>query len=256
MDELTVDDKGVKTQKVRTAKMDTEPGFWFRYGYIEFSSKAISAPGLSNTYWIHGDNTKIGNLYNEFDFCEFYGNSKYYRACPFAWKMTEQDGAKKPINTYYGGGEDLNKINRYQLDNGELFSDAFHTYGLEWDENWYRFIIDGEIRFAWKYTDMKEEDLLVSNKGYMFTVDEVIAAYQQPSYAVLSIKSGSYNWIRPVYYPEGEEIVAAPERIYDAKFDGEDNVLKVDYMTIYQKEGQFSGASAAEVRAMIRRSER
>lgn len=252
MDEFYTDEDGIKTQIVRTAKMDTREHFWFQYGYVEFSTKSISGPGLACTVWLHGDSSKIGNLYNEFDLPEFYGNNKYYRAVPFAWKVIERDGGRKNVCTYYFGGQKISDVNRYQLENGEEFCEAFHTYGLEWDEDYFKFIVDGEILHAYKYTDVTVEDLALTASGSRyFTPEEVITAYHQPSYAVVSIKAGAYNWENPVHYPKGEEIVASPERIFKAKFDGEDNVMKLEHFMVYQKKGQLSGETAQAVRNLM-----
>ena len=237
-------ENGITTQEVYTTKMESKDGFWFRYGYVEFSAKAVSGSGLGCTVWLHGDNSKIGNHYCEFDLPEFFGNTKYYRACPFAWKVTEFEGERKNRCTWFmGNGIKVREMHHYSLEDMEDFSDAFHTYGLEWDENYYRFIVDGEIIFDVKYTDMTDADI----DGRYFTAEEAINCYQQPCFAVMSIKAGAFWWSAPTIWP-GEKAQYAPdaEDIFDKKFDGTDNVLTVDYFTVYQKAGQLSAKTIEE----------
>ena len=249
MGEKTTDENGCVTQKVYTSKMDTRNNFWFRYGYVEFSAKAVAGSGLGCTVWLHGDNRKIGNHYCEFDFPEFYGNTKYYRAAPLAWKIDEVDGKRKNRSTWYFERDAKDKNRQIQLnnlENMEDFSNTFHTYGLEWDEDYYRFIVDGEIILDIKYTDIRDED--IDNR--YFTAEEVIGCFRQPCYAAVSIKAGTFGWSVPQFWPD---IKYAPdaEDIFNKKFDGVDNALKVDYFTVYQKEGQFSASSADQFYEII-----
>lgn len=240
--EKIIAENGTATQKVYTAKMDTRNDFWFRYGYVEFSAKAVAGEGLGCTVWLHGDNRKVGNLYCEYDFPEFYGNTKVYRACPLAWKVGEIDGVRKSLAGVYFGGHKMREAHYYNLDNMEDFANEFHTYGLEWDEDYYKFIVDGEIIFDIRYSDITDE----TKESKWLTAEEIVEAYRQPCYAVISIKAGTFSWALPTYWPDRLEYAPDAEKIFDKKFDGTDNTLKVDYFTVYQKEGQLSATTADE----------
>ena len=50
----TTTDGNITTHNIYTSKMDTKENLWFRYGYIEFSAKAIEGSGLGSTLWLHG----------------------------------------------------------------------------------------------------------------------------------------------------------------------------------------------------------
>ena len=242
----TTVNNGVTTHNIYTAKMDTSKNFWYQYGYVEFSAKAIKGSGLGSTFWTHGDATKVGNLYCEFDFPEFYGNSIYYRACPLAWKVVEENGVVKNKSGIYFGDEEMRGNNIYTLENNETFSETFHTYGLEWDKDWYRFIVDGRIVQEFNYSSISDKEV---PNGW--TKSELIKAYRQPSNVLVSIKAGSYAWANNDADWPGIDFKnrPQPEDVFEKLFDGSDDTLTVDYMAVYQKKGQHSGSSVAEVRA-------
>lgn len=241
----TTVENGVTTHNIYSAKMDTTKSFWYRYGYVEFSGKAIKGSGLGSTFWTHGDSKAVGNLYCEFDFPEFYGNSIYYRGCPLAWKVIEENGVVSNKMGVYYGGKEMRGNDIYTLENNEAFSETFHTYGLEWDKDYYRFIVDGRIVKEIKYSAMTEKEV---PNGW--TKSELISAYRQPTNILVSIKAGAYGWAKIDSDWPGIDFEdrPQPEDIFEKAFDGEDDTLTVDYMVVYQKKGQHSGASAAEVR--------
>ena len=252
--EKTVEN-GVTKQNIYSAKMETKNNFWFQYGYLEFSAKAIKGKGLGSTFWTHGDDSKVGNLYSEFDLPEFYGDSVYYRACPLIWKREEINGVRKNKGGVFWGSHtnSFRGYNIYTLQNNEPFSETFHTYGLEWDKDWFRFIVDGRVIYEFNYSQMTEDEVF---KGW--TKTEMLAAYRSPSNILISIKAGAYTWSNLNENDWINDIINVafedrprPEDIYDKKFDGEDDTLTVDYMALYQKKGQYSGTSANEVRNKV-----
>ena len=174
---------GKITQNIYSSKMETSQNFWFQYGYVEISAKGIKGEGLGYTFWTHGDNSKVGNLYSEFDFPEFFGNSVYYRAAPLVWKVTEENGVRKNKGGVYWGSHtaSFRGHNIYTLPNKEAFSEAFHTYGLEWDKDWFRFIVDGRVVYEFNYSQMDEKETYRD-----WTKTETIAAYRSPSYILTS----------------------------------------------------------------------
>lgn len=207
------------------AKMTTQKSFWFRYGYTEASLKVASGFGTGSGFWLHGDNTKEDNKYCEFDIVEIYGNPFFNRFSPITWIAK-----KKGNNSAWYLGEYTRCDTRVSLENGEKFSDEYHTFGLEWDENYYRFIMDGDIIFENKYTDWDNKDR--------------ITCYQQPVYAIISINGGNFDW--KIVEPDSSEPDFSKNNWKD------DNIYTVDYFFVYQKENQVSGKSIQEVLSKIK----
>lgn len=207
------------------AKMTTGKSFWFRYGYTEVSMKIASGLGLGSGFWLHGDNSREGNKYCEFDIVEIYGNPVFNRFSPITWIA----GKGKNVSVWYLG-QYKRPDTRIWLDNYEKLSDEYHTFGLEWDEDYYRFTMDGEVVFENKYTDW-------DNK-------ERIPCYHQPVHVILSINGGNFDWER--VEPDSG----------NADFSNDnwtnDNVQSVDYLMVYQKDDQVNGKSAKEVISKIR----
>ena len=202
------------------AKMTTADSFWFRYGYTEVSVKIASGFGTGSGFWLHGDNSKPNNKYCEFDILEIYGHPAFNRFSPICCVS----GKEKNISAWY-----LGKYSRLDtrvwLENDEKLSDAYHTFGLEWDENYYRFTMDGEVVFENKYSDWENK--------------EGITSYQQPVHAIISINGGNYDW--KIVEPDSSEPDFSKNNWTD------DNIYTVDYFFVYQKDNQFCGKTAEEI---------
>ncbi len=248
---------GKTDQIIYGAKIDTKDSFWFRYGYTEYSAKAASGDSMGAAVWLHGDNDKIGNYYCEFDIAEFYGNPCFHRVSPIAWKVVQEpDGGRKSQFGWYMAleeGETAGIKQRFNLENNESFADAFHTYGVEWDEDYYRFTLDGEVIMEVKYTDVTEE---VAEK-YGYTTEGMIKSYHQPVHAVISIEAGKYGWDPKPYWVEkngdlmDEKYYKNVSNLNTVNWK-DDNIFMIDYLAVYQKDGQLNGKTVADVNAQIK----
>ena len=244
---------GAIDQIIYGAKIETSRAFCFRYGYVEFSAKAASGDSMGGAVWLHGDNSKIGNHYCEFDIAEFYGSPCFHRTSPLAWKVVQdENGNRRNQSGWYLAlkeGEVAVQKHCFHLENKESFANCFHTYGLEWDENYYRFTLDGDIIMEVKYTDVTKD---VAEK-YGYTQEEMIHCYQQPAYGIISIEAGKYGWGVPGFWNNvgaSAEDIANVSNLNTVNWK-DDNVFSIDYFTVYQKEGQLNGKTIAEVNAQI-----
>ena len=230
----TSTDGDVTTQKVYGSKMETG-NFWFKYGYTEISCKVASGLGFGSGFWLHGD-CSVGNRYGEYDIVEIYGDSKYNRISPLAqcnlpdgthhqlfnknWELSLSPFADCLNDKTNKDWVNWNCFN-LDLENNESFSDAFHTFGFEWDENYYSFTMDGEVIFKANYTENVDAD--------------DIASFRAPVNVIISMNGGNFGW--NYYNNRG-----------DPDFSNNnwetDNVYIVDYCTVYQKDGQHHATSA------------
>lgn len=246
-------ENGVPTQVIYGAKIETSGSFWYRYGYVECSAKIASGDSMGAGFWLHGDCNYIGNHYCEWDISEFYGSPRFHRASPIAWKVVQdENGNRKNKSGWYlalKDGEVAAQKHCFHLEDKESFADAFHTYGLEWDEDYYRFTLDGDVILEVKYTDVTKE---VAEK-YGYTQEEMIYSYRQPVYAIISIAAGKYNWSTPHFWRDIGADAEDIKNVSNLKTNNwkDDNVYSIDYVTVYQKDGQFNGKTAADVKAQI-----
>lgn len=245
---------GMIDQIIYGAKIETSRAFCFRYGYVEFSAKAASGDSMGGAVWLHGDSSKLGNHYCEFDIAEFYGSPCFHRTSPLALKVVQdENGNRKNQSGWYLAlkeGEVAVQKHCFHLENNESFANCFHTYGLEWDENYYRFTLDGDVIMEVKYTDVTKN---VAER-YGFTQDEMISCYQQPVYGLISIEAGKYDWGTPSYWNNvgaSEKDSANVSNLNTVNWK-DDNVFSIDYFTVYQKEGQLNGKTIADVNAQIK----
>ncbi len=249
-----IEEDGATTQVLYGAKMETSNSFCFRYGFTECSMKISSGDSMGPGFWLHGDRSEIGNYYCEFDICEFFGSPRFHHMSPLAWKVIAgDDGKRKNKSGWYLAlkeGEIAREKHLYYLENYESFADSFHTFGLEWDEDYYRFTLDGEIVFEIKYSDATDDDV----KRYGYTRDEILRCYRQPVYAIVSIFCGKYSWSTREWWPRNfpYEQYCSNLSNFNKNNWKDDNVSLVDYVIVYQKDGQLNGKTIADVNAQIK----
>lgn len=249
-----IEKEGATDQIIYGAKIDTKEKFWFRYGYVEYSAKAAAGDSMGGAVWLHGNNDDVGNIYCEFDIAEFYGSPCFHRVSPISWKVVlDENGNRKSQFGWYlalDNGEVAEQKQCFHLENKESFANCFHTYGLEWDENYYRFTLDGDVIMEVKYTDATKAEA----EKYGYTPEEMIQCYQQPSYGLISIEAGKYGWAGPAYWKNvgaNSDDFANVDNLNTVNWK-DDNVFSIDYFTVYQKEGQFNGKTFDEIDKKIK----
>lgn len=105
---------------------------FFRYGYIEIKSKAADAQ-VTSAFWSMGKRIEI-------DFFELFGShpdaNKKHLESQLWWSLRDWNPALqetgKPVYTE-------------RKDLGFRVADDFHVYGFEWDENGFKYYINGEL---------------------------------------------------------------------------------------------------------------
>lgn len=102
----------------------------FKYGYMETRCKAADGP-ISSSFWTTGAG-------GEMDVFEHFGNSPKNPHAAFRYHTSFHDWRK--------GSPTFGKriwTNDHRLD--FRVADAFHIYGLEWDENFVKIFVDGRL---------------------------------------------------------------------------------------------------------------
>ncbi|WP_232824689.1 family 16 glycosylhydrolase [Algibacillus agarilyticus] len=102
----------------------------FKYGYIEIKSKAADAE-VSSAFWSMGKKLEV-------DFFELFGDhrgeNKDHIDRQLWWSIRDWSKAVKGKPTY----------TEYK-DLGFRVADDFHVYGIEWDEDGFKYYIDGKL---------------------------------------------------------------------------------------------------------------
>ncbi|MFM0221260.1 family 16 glycosylhydrolase [Paraburkholderia dipogonis] len=111
----------------------------FRYGYYETSIKINSTPGWHSSFWLQegdGSNTFTTDRRTEIDVFEINSASlTKIQHNLFKWypPFTGSGAGELTTNPYVYSG----------FATGQNFSTAYHTYGVDWEENSITFYIDG-----------------------------------------------------------------------------------------------------------------
>ncbi len=233
----TIEADGVKEYKTARPKISTMTSLIFQFGYTEISAKVASGNGFGCSFWLHGKGRYgLDWNYPEFDILEIYGNPTRVNITPYVWNYQSNEGSvyfDTPINS----GWEFRNTQAVTLEENQNWGEEFHTFGLEWDENYYKFVIDGEIVKSVKYTDMPDDFPL--KKG--ITKQDMIDGYRQPVYAIIDCGIGHLGW------------EALPMGIADITKNNfiDDNIYTIDYFTLYQKPGQLSGKTFYEVESKM-----
>ncbi len=147
----------------RSAKVSTSNSMNFQYGYFEIRAKLPKGKGIWPSFW---SNTIFTQAYSEIDVLEMFGSSNNIHSTVHRWWMMDAGAGHEQMMNYVPAQRD------YTLKNGELFNDAYHTFGCEWTEDYMAFYLDG-----FKYTEI---DIAAENMD----------VFHQPSYLIISMGVG------------------------------------------------------------------
>ena len=206
------------------AKMTTSNSLWFKYGYTEISAKISPELGIGPGFWLVGAGDNDGDLFVEFDILEVFGNSKYYKATPL---RNRKGGSGMDVQSM-----DIDNVtvtgNSWQTCEGEddvLFSDDYHTFGIEWTEKYYSFILDGEVVYSVDYSN-----------------SEIIKEFlsQSPVYITISTTANKTWWVNEGFNGMGSMANKNTDWQYGSEYS-------VEYVHLYQKAGQYSGKNKVDV---------
>ncbi|TFK47356.1 concanavalin A-like lectin/glucanase [Heliocybe sulcata] len=124
---------------VQSARINTKGKYSIQYGKVEIRAKLPTGDWLWPALWMLPEDDTYGSwpLSGEIDIMEARGNSLNYGAQGVNF-------ARSSLN--YGPLASLQeKIFGWQSNKRQGFNAGFHTYSLEWDENFMRFYMDNRI---------------------------------------------------------------------------------------------------------------
>jgi len=153
-----------------SSRLKTQGSFDFRYGRLDVRAKLPEGQGIWPAIWMLGSSfTQIGWPFSgEIDVMEMIGGSDREDTV-YGTAHWNQGGVERPYQPVEFGGS-------YSLNNGETFSDDFHTFSVQWDADEIAWLVD-DVRFHVMSLDDSDN----------------LAAFQEKFFIILNVAVGG-NW--------------------------------------------------------------
>ncbi len=129
---------------------ETNGGFAQKYGYFEIRCKVPAIYGSWSAFWMMPTDN-FANANTEYLNTGIDGTEIDIFESPFYYDIFMRQTVSHAVH-YDGYGEHLKSAPKTGVNVPNLYGD-FHTYGLEWTENYYKFYVDGIC--TWTVTDEK-----------------------------------------------------------------------------------------------------
>lgn len=208
-------------EKYYSAELRSKARLLFKYGYVEFSARFGAGHGFCPAIWLLGLEDPLEYVKPEIDIFECFGDPTQIKATTLVWPGKKNKDF--PADNWFG--HDINHVNHkaaeysyYSLEDGELFSEDFHTYALEWDEHQLQWYCDG-VPFWRIAIDDANSKRALSFHQEMFII--------MTQYAGVSVCDMPYA---------------------DETTDWENkNKMWVDYVRLYQREGALVNGRVTRV---------
>lgn len=195
--------EGYMIPPVRSARLTTKGKKSIRYGQVEVVAKLPEGDWLWPAIWMMPENNVYGEWprSGEIDIMESRGNSREY-----------SEGGR---NVYYGTTHwgPTYKTDAYWKSTGAKkirrgeYSDSFHTYGMQWTEDYIYFYVDSRVKqilfIGYKeknplyefgnFAAQSENDTLLANPWINSTSTTGNAPFDQEFYLILNVAVGGTN---------------------------------------------------------------
>lgn len=146
------------------AKITLKRGLWYRYGCLEVRAKMALNPAHC-AIWLNGG-AEVDILENFSSMTSFKSNLHMWFS-RYLWDGTRDDG-----HLSIEGDAAYDSARNYKIDvekYGNL-ADDFHTYSLDWTENYFRFAVDGKTYFRYDYSEKESEVDFFRRELYLILV--------------------------------------------------------------------------------------
>ncbi|KAI0946598.1 hypothetical protein AcW1_010027 [Taiwanofungus camphoratus] len=132
-------DTGTVVNPVQSARISTQQSYSIKYGRIEVSAKLPTGDWLWPAIWMLPVNNTYGvwPMSGEIDIMEARGNGLDYTAQGSNYVRASLNyGVLDTVQTHLFG---------WWSEKRSSFADGFHTYALEWTEDWMRLYVDTRL---------------------------------------------------------------------------------------------------------------
>ncbi|KAJ7740917.1 glycoside hydrolase family 16 protein [Mycena maculata] len=186
---------------VMSARLNTLGHYSIQYGRVEVVAKMPLGDWLWPAIWMLPVNGSWP-LDGEADLCESRGNGPSYAAQGSNYvRSTIQYGPFSTVLARLWGWYGLKRTS---------FDKGFHTYGMEWDENWMRFYVDTRVHTTLSITTKTNKQSFWNRAGFPVTAQngsgEVVvekpasytninSPFDQPFYLIIDLAvGGTSGW--------------------------------------------------------------
>lgn len=213
-EELVRDAWGV--YRYTSARLTTKGKFHIKHGRIEIRAKLPRGKGIWPAFWMLGANIDhVGwPLCGEIDIMEMLGHDP----------RTVYGHVHGPG---YSGGRSVGRAYTLSPD-GPDFSQTFHVFAVEWEEEEIRWFVNDELYFAFNKAmleQMNRQELRRMGMEWAYPRVQIYRwAFDQEFFLILNVAVGG-NW------PGAPDLSTSfPQRMY------------VDYIKVYRRAGKGHGA--------------
>lgn len=193
---------------------------WLKYGLIEISAIVPSGGGYWSSFWLLGPSSSRTRI--EADIFEQFSPGDAIKQTLHCLGDIPHGEANNCFKSNYMQGQ--NQKSWYFLPKGELFSDTYHTFAFEYDENSCRMAVDGQVLYEIDYS----------------TNEKLASTFRQYSKIIMGIGVGSNrtDLFRPTSNDDSAEISYLTPVDLNASYWEETNKYIIDYFHLYQRPGQ------------------
>lgn len=187
----------------------------FKYGYLEMYANVPIRQGAWTSFWMLSNTVfKEADWMSEIDIFECFGHPT--TIYPDIHKHGGKERGSHHLQTL--GGKFIIGDRGYSF-NEETINDEYHLYGLEWDEKFLKFSIDGEV-----YSTFPIEDDKIN-----FCPQGVTdaAAYHDFHYVIMNNELMTEGG----WYKHSPESRVKDHTVFPFTYS-------IDYVRLYQKEGE------------------
>jgi len=241
---------------VQSARLRSTRSFDVRYGRIEVMARMPKGDWIWPAIWMMGTREAYGGwpASGEIDIVESRGNRV----------LTDEFGTHKGCNSagqtmHWGPFFPYNAYDRTTGERAGTFGDGFHRYGVEWDANSIRLLIDDNVVVnaapgPGGFWELGNFGLPIESNPWRYSSNPRMAPFDQPFYFLLNVAVGGTNgffpdnWINQPYpKPWGNPTETAFRDFWNARGlwhptwnpttnNGEDAAMAIEYIRVWKQQ--------------------
>ncbi len=214
-----------------SGKINTKDHFSFQYGRVDFRAKLPTGNGIWPALWMLPEDAAYGAwaASGEIDVMEAKGR------LPGTISGAVHFGGQWPVNRYIAG--------EYHFPQGQTFANDFHVYTLIWEEDDFKWYVDG--KFFFKVTRDQWYSVAAPNNPN--------APFDQPFYLIMNLAvGGHFDGGRT---PDPSDIPATMQvdyvRVYEPGGGGNPGNVPVTGVTLNQTTAQLEVGRNMQLNAAV-----
>ncbi|WP_240941624.1 family 16 glycosylhydrolase [Paenibacillus sp. HB172176] len=214
-----------------SGRINTKDKFSFQYGRVDFSAKLPTGDGIWPALWMLPEDAVYGAwaASGEIDIMEAKGR------LPGTTSGAVHFGGQWPVNQYLAG--------EYDFPEGQTFANDFHTYTLIWEDDDFKWYVDG--KFFFKVTREQWYSVAAPNNPD--------APFDEPFYIIMNLAVGGH--FDGGLSPDPSDIPATMQvdyvRVYQPGDDENPVNVPVTGVSVDQSTVQLSESQTAQLNAAV-----